>query len=435
MTNLPRTIVDAIRVTLNLGIQYLWVNSLCIPQDDADELARQLGVMDLVFSNAELVIVAAAGCDADHGLSGVSIPRTQPLELIDGDVFLTLPQEPMATIGESIWNTRAWTFQEFICTRKMLALTDAEVIWQCESGYCHEAMERFEMPVAGRPTQKTRWPVNPEGYGAVLTISHYSRRRLTYESDALRAMLGVFRRLEHTEYPVYQICGVPIFPSLLAHPSSLIERPSSGLMLGLCWTHEQSGMRRYAFPSWSWTGWKTPISDDQPECGSHLGSLSEDWTARAVHPRTNSIVDCDQDFHRFLAAFTSEDESQRSMLELAGPVLDVWLEDLQNPAKHIENVCCRLRLKKQSRGTSLILELLDQFAMAVLKRPDAHCVAIVVTTEQEKGPKYLYTLLVFREAEKDVYERIGHCRFGCETEQDWHAIAPQHIPSQRIRLR
>jgi hypothetical protein len=74
--NLPKTIEDAILLTRSLGFQYLWVDALCIVQDDPIEVKKvHLERMDAVYNCSRLTIVAASGCHANCGLPGISVPR------------------------------------------------------------------------------------------------------------------------------------------------------------------------------------------------------------------------------------------------------------------------------------------------------------------------------------------------------------------------
>jgi hypothetical protein len=66
--DLPRTIADAMTLVSQIGERYLWVDSLCLVQDD--ELDKACGVqkMDLVYQGAILTVVAASGMDSNTGL-------------------------------------------------------------------------------------------------------------------------------------------------------------------------------------------------------------------------------------------------------------------------------------------------------------------------------------------------------------------------------
>ncbi|KAI7785044.1 HET-domain-containing protein [Diaporthe eres] len=71
---LPKTIADANSLCRFIGQRYLWVDSLCIVQDDPDEKRRLIHGMNSVYENADLTLVALSGVDADAGLAGIT-PR------------------------------------------------------------------------------------------------------------------------------------------------------------------------------------------------------------------------------------------------------------------------------------------------------------------------------------------------------------------------
>ncbi|KAI4863372.1 heterokaryon incompatibility protein-domain-containing protein [Hypoxylon rubiginosum] len=73
---IPSTILDAIRLVRDIGFRYLWVDSLCILQDEDHDKLRSLPHMDSIYSCASLVIIAAAGKNAQAGLPGVVHTRS-----------------------------------------------------------------------------------------------------------------------------------------------------------------------------------------------------------------------------------------------------------------------------------------------------------------------------------------------------------------------
>ena len=72
---IPQTIKDAIDLTKSLDISYLWVDSLCIIQDDDYSKKSLLRAMPIIYASAYFTIIAADGENANHGLRGV---RCQP---------------------------------------------------------------------------------------------------------------------------------------------------------------------------------------------------------------------------------------------------------------------------------------------------------------------------------------------------------------------
>jgi hypothetical protein len=74
------TIRDAIEVTRSIGYRYLWVDSLCIIQDDKQEKDFQISMMDEIYNNATLTIAAGSGLRKFIGSCSIRCPlRTQIL--------------------------------------------------------------------------------------------------------------------------------------------------------------------------------------------------------------------------------------------------------------------------------------------------------------------------------------------------------------------
>lgn len=75
MKMLPKTIADSLRLVSKLKERYLWVDALCIVQDDDLELVEQTAQMDLVYAKALFTVVVAVGTNADGGLPGLHVSR------------------------------------------------------------------------------------------------------------------------------------------------------------------------------------------------------------------------------------------------------------------------------------------------------------------------------------------------------------------------
>lgn len=111
--DLPQTILDTFKVCEELDLRYLWVDRLCILQDDSwQRKSIQLNQMAKIYARAKLTVVAAAGDGASFGLPGVSRPRTviqETLRLNDffGLVYGTKNLE--SCLKESKWYQRGWT--------------------------------------------------------------------------------------------------------------------------------------------------------------------------------------------------------------------------------------------------------------------------------------------------------------------------------------
>ncbi|KAK5651427.1 hypothetical protein OQA88_12515 [Cercophora sp. LCS_1] len=134
------------QVTKGLGYRYLWVDKYCIDQRNPSEKADQIGKMDLIYSNAELVIIAAAGPDERYGLPGVgSTPRfTQQVVRFNGITALNTAPNPIAVVYKSEWWRRGWTFQECLLPRRRLIFTEHESFFECSCANWRESLGGVE---------------------------------------------------------------------------------------------------------------------------------------------------------------------------------------------------------------------------------------------------------------------------------------------------
>ncbi|OTA35220.1 hypothetical protein BTJ68_04404 [Hortaea werneckii EXF-2000] len=65
---LPRTYRQAIYLARQLGIHHIWIDALCIVQDDNEDWQRESSRMAEIYSGAYIVFVAAAAADVEGGL-------------------------------------------------------------------------------------------------------------------------------------------------------------------------------------------------------------------------------------------------------------------------------------------------------------------------------------------------------------------------------
>lgn len=113
---LPKTIANAMEVTKALAYRYCWVDSLCITQDYAMEKSSLIGIMDAIYGNADLTIVAASGDSAQSGLSGwdrasTDVRQHRSLQVTTIGTELHLGVLPMfdRELLNSTHATRGWT--------------------------------------------------------------------------------------------------------------------------------------------------------------------------------------------------------------------------------------------------------------------------------------------------------------------------------------
>lgn len=279
LSRLPRTIRDAIEITEYLGETYLWVDSLCIVQDDAASLHNNLNNMHDIYARSALCLVAFAGLDANHGLKGlegVSAPRAVDqlaLPIADGETisWYNAPRARWDSFGESpkhigrTYNERGWTFQEFVFAKRRLIFTDGPVRWICACTIWGE--DKVGDLVIDNMTDMpfTKWKDRQRpGLASLLTdvASEYNVRHFTFWQDILNAFLGIQNHLHRTFVGGLNHGHPDMFfdISLLWEPETEISRRSS--------SEEAPTEERY-LPTWSWMGWHGTfhfLSDAEYEC-------------------------------------------------------------------------------------------------------------------------------------------------------------------------
>ena len=203
---LPRTVRDAMLATAGLGYKYLWVDALCIVQDDNEDKQDQIKQMVAVYRLASFTIVAAAGNDADAGLPGIASTPRPHWQYVFGNSsakFANRGAHLEESIQSSRWLTRGWTYQEFALSSRLLIFTthqaffvDARYGNSLESSYFYHSesdvsrvMQRggtaisFISHIVSKPLDALGIYEN--------AIDTYSIRELTYQNDALNAFEGI----------------------------------------------------------------------------------------------------------------------------------------------------------------------------------------------------------------------------------------------------
>lgn len=131
----PKSIQDAMALTKTLGYRYAWVDSICIIQNSISDKMTQLTAMDRVYTQAALTIVAAGGDDANAGLPGLS-PGSRTLTQAVADYssdleLVALQLDCQVAVETTRWNTRGWTYQERLLSRRYLFFVNNTVYFQC----------------------------------------------------------------------------------------------------------------------------------------------------------------------------------------------------------------------------------------------------------------------------------------------------------------
>lgn len=319
---LSQTIQDAIHVTRKLGIRYLWVDALCIVQDDEASKVKEIDQMGKIYSNATLTISAASAAHATDGFlhkpftsNGCEIPFLLPDGKF-GKVLVVPSQETKAITSKKVeiqkyplnyyhwrdqersvdfaayrakipqtnprgedWplDTRAWAFQEYMLSPRLLIFGPDDVRWRCQVTRLEPL---FPNPIRYRGAAD-RVPVlrspsvgyDPEHWTSIRGISgvwatttrqrqlwetvmtDFSNRAITIEQDRLKALAGIASQFEELSGQKY-VAGLwvnclrellpwvrkPLKPGVYNEPNGELEE-----------------LQEYLAPSWSWIAARRPV--------------------------------------------------------------------------------------------------------------------------------------------------------------------------------
>ncbi|GIZ43058.1 hypothetical protein CKM354_000630100 [Cercospora kikuchii] len=241
----PRLIWDAIVLCADLGERYLWVDCLCIIQDDKEEKLRQIQAMDRIYSCAKFTIAVTADWHRDVGIPGI---RTRPRsswweEELSWGKFKPFMDFNFATdVGKSYWNHRGWTYQEQCLSRRKILISNHRSFFSCQEMDFQENRGRRVFDHAAvdvREAPPTIWLECWDDY--MISIEDYTARRLTYDADILHAFAG-YTRAVAMQLDTRILFGLP---------ERFISR---ALRFG---SREPCTRRKVVeeIPSWSWAAW------------------------------------------------------------------------------------------------------------------------------------------------------------------------------------
>jgi hypothetical protein len=274
VATVPRTIRDAMHLTADLDLRYLWVDSLCLIQNDPN-LGLYLSQMHLIYKNAYLTVVVADKDNANGGITGYetcSTGRILPGQTINYPNYVLSIKDHDYFDRDLPWRKRGWTLQEGVFSRRALVIAN-RVFLICAKSYQEEGedfgsknnfhrvtndMGTFLSSVCSSSTGPLE--AGSPSHRSLLKLSAYTDivfefavRDFSHDSDVIKAFSGVltfFAMPRDSEDALSLMFGHPV----IYFATSLL------------WTSDGCGLRRRTIPllqdglpgvpSWSWMAWK-----------------------------------------------------------------------------------------------------------------------------------------------------------------------------------
>ncbi|ESZ96629.1 hypothetical protein SBOR_2996 [Sclerotinia borealis F-4128] len=264
LDELPKTFKDTISIFRSLHIRYVWIDSLCIVQDDVQDWQRESAQMAAVYSNSYLNIAVTAAADSNegcfylrtvkHGTSAAE-PRSIPIVGTIHQRYNTGNTQDSASSDTEAMPllSRAWVFQERQLAPRTVHFHPSELIMECNSAFRCECadlenvhdMSRYNL--AGLSSVDISNVHNRWFY----LVQEYSTLNLTRSSGRLVALMGVAKTF-HDRLSCQYVAGIwtsDIARGLLWHVRKPVraiwDRKSKGIV------HRLPDALSFA-PTWSW---------------------------------------------------------------------------------------------------------------------------------------------------------------------------------------
>jgi hypothetical protein len=297
LNDLPKTFRDALDITRNLGFRFLWIDSLCILQDSAEDWRSQAAVMGEIYRGSVCNIAATAAIDGHGGLLmhlrrnpayigrlHVHVSDMGQLKFEDTEEDDVGTYDSIYPMKESQWRgmapgyydcydlslwwrevsdspllRRAWVVQERLLAPRVVHFGANQIFWECNTLKACELnpsglLQEGDLEPAPKSTEITSGHSYPEFWASAEDwnnigacpqilrswgdiIEAYTLGQLTFESDKLVAISGLQSIYANRIKAPYLagLWGTDLPRQLLWTILSPAERP-----------------KVYRSPSWSW---------------------------------------------------------------------------------------------------------------------------------------------------------------------------------------
>ncbi|KAF5257237.1 hypothetical protein FOXYS1_12249 [Fusarium oxysporum] len=262
IADLPKTFQDAVWVVNQLGISHLWIDSLCIFQDDPSDWAYESARMAKVYGNSTITIAASRAANSSEGFLEKHTQRNYiaaPFRYgqVSGEILIfplhvrnVGDTSRYARLEDEPLTNRGWVMQERYLSPRTIHFDSSQVCFECKRAFitedgCSASPSRlnwqYKLPTPN--SWETDWKQ---------VVRLYSQRKLTMKTDKLPAIAGI------AEY----FSNIAATASIDSHYLAGLWR--NNIIFGLCWQIDpRKGFQRregqYRAPTWSWASLDSAI--------------------------------------------------------------------------------------------------------------------------------------------------------------------------------
>jgi len=434
--DLSKTFQEAISLTRTLGFQYIWIDSLCIIQDDSQDWEIESAKMTSVYSNGHLTIAATHSANGHGGLfaSTLDVPvfgktpqgedyglyfreridhhieMTHSLEFVSDGIKDMLQGNPTAVYFPLL--TRAWVYQERMLSIRVLHFGRYEMFFECKTSIkceCDGIQYHGSGIASPVPVLKIEYADALENYhdlhekedsaeiqyhGARMwrtIVCSYTALRLTKSKDRLPAIGGLAKQLAAVRKSKY-LAGL------------WEETLNDDLLWTVYTTSTHKKPRSYPrnAPTWSWASVETWVSYWDEILFTDVENVS--YTERPPYSHFAKIETCDitqLTLHEFGAV-------EQGLLEISGLVVEGVLEREVAMDDGIERIDHYVSFANTSTRLPIKTDYLLDYDNGGRTSPMTPVFCLRMSVVQEGRIERLISLVLKRSPEiHNYFERIG----------------------------
>lgn len=223
LSKLPQTFLDAVLLTRNIGIKYLWIDSLSIVQDDKDDWTKESARMAEVYQGATLTISADGAMNSYEGLFGpvskrstarAATPIPSPENGAGSELYarrsilnVYRSVHAITSVAQDPLRCRAWALQEWLLSTRIVHFIRGELLWECKAHLRCECQIVSQSPEIDDTSMKRSsfglsktdfFPfdrIQEQNSNWYKIVEEFTKRRLTFTNDALPALSGLAKQI------------------------------------------------------------------------------------------------------------------------------------------------------------------------------------------------------------------------------------------------
>lgn len=304
LTSLPNLLREAVLTARALGFDYIWIDALCIIQDDEEDWAREASVMHELYSRADLTITSLVAADSRDYLFQPRPRRVcRPIPLNFGHIVPKRERPPFkdgSVVGLAVYpdlniaretavsgpvDKRAWILQEQAMSTRLLYFGAGLLHWECLHDYLLEPYpsgssygnasninnsfyknRHRKIVTKGLPPLEDLSSSREDPFEVwQAQVQEFTTRQMTKRSDRIPAFLAISKSLEKVLQDEF-VGG--------------IWKGEDRLLESLCWRLRQPDTTDPRGPTWTWA---SRTGETLYDCLQHEGKKT----------RIASIISCD----------------------------------------------------------------------------------------------------------------------------------------------